>query len=250
VSLLKSEPRAPAEPVSDRASIRATSLAVCAMLAATGGFLDGFTYIGHGRVFANAMTGNTILLGAYLFIRAWDTALRYLPPLIAFLIAVWVAQAIQLHLKRRRETTPYGPVVVVEIVVLLVLSLLPATTPDALFTTSIAFVAAVQMQTFRQVNGRVFSSTFTTGNLRTLGEAAFKWLFEGRSSDAAEVVRDFSVIVPAFLLGAIVGGVTTKVFGNRALWFGIGLLVLVAVRIELPLAVNRAHSTKKSALPV
>jgi len=27
------------------------------MLAAAGGFLDGFTYVGHGRVFANAMSG-------------------------------------------------------------------------------------------------------------------------------------------------------------------------------------------------
>jgi uncharacterized membrane protein YoaK (UPF0700 family) len=112
------------------------------------------------------------------------------------------------------------------------LSLQPATTADALFTTTIAFVATVQMQTFREVNGRFYSSTFTTGNLRTLGEASFTWLFEGHAPDAAQVVRDFSVIVAAFLSGAIGGGVSTKVFGNRALWCDIVLLVLVAIGIQ------------------
>jgi uncharacterized membrane protein YoaK (UPF0700 family) len=85
------------------------------------------------------------------------------------------------------------------------------------------------MATFREVNGHAYSSTFTTGNLRTLGEAAFKWLFEGHGPDAARVVRDFSTIVAAFLLGAIGGGVATKTFGNPALWFDIGLLVLGAI---------------------
>ena len=113
-----------------------------------------------------------------------------------------------------------------------VLSLLPATTSDTSFTTSIAFAAAVQMNTFREVNGHSYSSTFTTGNLRTLGEAAFTWLFEGHAQDAARTVRDFSVIVGAFLLGAIAGGVATKALGNRALSCDIGFLVLVAICIQ------------------
>lgn len=224
----------------ETAKIRSTSLAVGGMLAAAGGFLDGFTYIGHGRVFANAMSANMILFGAYLFIRSWQTALRYLPPLIAFLAAVWASQAMHLHSKRSGAATPYAPVLFLEIIVLFVLSLLPAGTSDALFTTTIAFVAALQMQTFREVNGRVYGSTFTTGNLRTLGEATFTWLFEGHARSAARVVRDFSVIITAFLAGAIGGGVATRAFGNRALWFDIGLLVLVSVGIETTLVLHRA----------
>ena len=224
-----------AKVVSPKEELRASSLCVGGMLAAVGGFLDGFTYIGHGRVFANAMSGNVILLGAYCYTGSWHLARRYLPPIMAFLAAVWVSQAIQMHSKRRSGKTPYFGVLLLEIIVLLVLSLLPATAADTLFTTSIAFVAAVQMQTFREVNGRTYGSTFTTGNLRTLGEAAFKWFFEGHSRDAARVMRDFSVIVAAFLLGAIAGGATTKAFGNRALWCDIGLLVLVAIEVDFGL---------------
>jgi uncharacterized membrane protein YoaK (UPF0700 family) len=125
-----------------------------------------------------------------------------------------------------------------EICVLLVLSVLPATTADILFTTSIAFAASVQVQTFREVNGRAFSSTFTTGNLRTLAEAAFTWVFEGHSETAARVVGDFSVICAAFLAGATAGGYSTQAFGNRALWCDIILLVVIAIQVRSRLGSN------------
>ena len=136
---------------------------------------------------------------------------------------------------RRGVIAPYQSILLLEAGVLLVLSLLPATTNDLLFTTSIAFAAAVQMQTFREVNGRSYCSTFTTGNLRTLGEAAFNWFFRGHQRETALVVRDFSVIVTAFLLGALAAGGITKAFGNRALWCAVLLLLLVAIEIRVSL---------------
>jgi uncharacterized membrane protein YoaK (UPF0700 family) len=123
----------------------------------------------------------------------------------------------QLYSRHRGTSAPYAAVLVLEIGVLLVLSLLSAATADILFTTSIAFAASVQVQTFREVNGHSFNSTFTTGNLRTLSESAFAWCFEGHKREAARVVKDFSVICAAFLLGATAGGYGAQTFGNRAL---------------------------------
>jgi len=150
--------------------------------------------------------------------------------IVAFLVGVCVSQVLQLRAKRRDVSAPYSAVLVLEIVVLVVLSLLPATTADILFTISIAFAASVQVQTFREVNGHGYSSTFTTGNLRTLAEAAVDWLHEGRG--AAPVVRDFSVICTAFLAGATAGASTVQAFGNRALWCDVIVLVLVAIRVR------------------
>jgi len=211
---------------------RAASLSVNAILAVAGGFLDGFTYVGHGRVFANGMTANMLLFSASIFTRSWQAAVRFLPPILAFMAAIWVAQAIQLYSTRRHAATPYRAVLLLEIGVLIILSLLPASTTDLLFTTSIAFTAAMQMQTFREVDGRAYTSTFTTGNLRTLGEAAFTWLFLSRSPETACIVRNFAVIVTAFLAGGLAGAGTTKAFGNHALWCAILLLVLVEVQIQ------------------
>jgi uncharacterized membrane protein YoaK (UPF0700 family) len=216
----------------EQARQRVGTLGIGALLAAAGGFLDGFTYVGHGHVFANAMTGNVVLLGISCFSGSWRTALQLLPPILAFVVGVSVSEAMQLRSKRRDVSAPYPAVLALEVGVLLVLSLLPATTADILFTTSIAFAASVQVQTFREVNGHSFNSTFTTGNLRTLSEAAFDWFMEGHNTKAGRVVRDFSTICASFLLGATAGGYTTQAFGNQALWCDVILLGLIAIRVQ------------------
>jgi len=216
----------------EEARQRVGTLAISALLASAGGFLDGFMYVGHGRVFANSMTGNVVLLGINFLSGSWQTALPRLPAILAFLVGVCVSQAWQLRAKRRDVSAPYFSVLVLEIGVLVILSLLPATTADILFTASIAFAASVQVQTFREVNGHSYSSTFTTGNLRTLAEAAVDWLHEGRRQADAQLVRDFSVICAAFLAGATAGASTVQTFRNRALWCDVIVLVLVAMRVR------------------
>jgi uncharacterized membrane protein YoaK (UPF0700 family) len=46
------------------------------------------------------------------------------------------------------------------------------------------------------------------------------------------VVKDFSVICGAFLIGASAGGYAFQSFGNRALWCDIILLALVAIDVQ------------------
>lgn len=41
------------------------------LLAVVGGFLDAYTYICRGHVFANAQTGNIVLLGLHLTNQDW-----------------------------------------------------------------------------------------------------------------------------------------------------------------------------------
>jgi uncharacterized membrane protein YoaK (UPF0700 family) len=225
-------------PLSDSADGQALMKAVqarallsnSALLATAGGFLDGFTYVGHGHVFANAMTGNVVLLGINCISNSWVTGLRHVPPIIAFAFGICAAKAIELKPPRRLGDT-YVAVLIVEIAILFVLSFLPRDTADFIITMSIAFAASVQVQTFREVNGRSYNSTFVTGNLRTLTVAAFDWCFRQRY-EASRVVRDFSVICSAFLLGATAGGYTTSEFGNRALWCDIVILSFVAIRIR------------------
>jgi uncharacterized membrane protein YoaK (UPF0700 family) len=232
----------------DDARLRVGTLGIGTLLAWAGGFLDGFTYVGHGHVFANAMTGNVVLLGINCLSGSWHVALRHLPAILAFLVGVSASQAIQLHSKRRDVSAPYAAVLVVEVSVLLVLSLMPATTADIVFTSSIAFIASVQVQTFREVNGHSFNSTFTTGNLRTLSEAAVDWFFRDDREAEARVVRDFGVICIAFLVGATAGGYGAQAFGNRALWCDVILLVLIAIRVHSQLS-SRSLEDRREDIP-
>lgn len=45
---------------------RSESFPIGVLLALTGGFLDAYTYVSRGGVFANAQTGNMVLLGIRL----------------------------------------------------------------------------------------------------------------------------------------------------------------------------------------
>ena len=52
-------------------------------LTLSGGFQDAYTYYCRGGVFANAQTGNIVLIGSHLASRGWGMAFRYIAPVAA-----------------------------------------------------------------------------------------------------------------------------------------------------------------------
>jgi uncharacterized membrane protein YoaK (UPF0700 family) len=214
-----------------------------ALLALIGGFLDGFTYVGHGHVFANAMTGNVVLLGVYGIARSWEQSFRHLPPIAAFLLGVCVARAILLPRMRQFFRYPYVSVVAVELLLFGIIGLLPNGTRDFWVTTTIAFAASMQIETFRVVNGRNYNSTFTTGNLRSFAEGVFDWVFRHNRDNARAQAADFGIICLCFLIGATGGGFFTARWGNSALWIDFALLFFVLIRLWPVKASNQSENS-------
>ena len=58
------------------------SFLTAALLSISGGLQDVYTYIARGHVFANAQTGNIVLLSQNLFAHNWYQALHYFIPLL------------------------------------------------------------------------------------------------------------------------------------------------------------------------
>ncbi len=73
------------------------SLPVGVLLAMAGGFLDAYTYLFHGEVFASMQSGNVILLGINLSTGQFEQAFRYLPPICMFLVGIVVTNYLQHH---------------------------------------------------------------------------------------------------------------------------------------------------------
>src|SRR5260370_30030897 len=69
---------------------REETLAVAALLALAGGYIDAYSWITH-RVFANAQTANMLFLWINAMEGEWARALHYLPSLTAFVIGVITA---------------------------------------------------------------------------------------------------------------------------------------------------------------
>lgn len=64
-------------------------------LTLSGGFQDAYTYMGRGKVFANAQTGNIVLMATNFCEGDFAKALRYLLPLLAFAAGVYFAEGIR-----------------------------------------------------------------------------------------------------------------------------------------------------------
>ena len=62
------------------------SLRLGLLLAVVGGFLEAYTFLSRGGVFANCETGNLVLLGLYLAQGQMVRAMTYLPPILAFFL--------------------------------------------------------------------------------------------------------------------------------------------------------------------
>jgi uncharacterized membrane protein YoaK (UPF0700 family) len=127
----KSNAEGDAKAPATRLQYRIRTLHVSATLAAAGGFLDGFTYVGHGHVFANAMTGNVVLLGADAISGSWTRSLHHLLPILMFLSGVATASAMRLPRFRRTVRQPELVVLTIEMLLLLVLSFLPRALPTS-----------------------------------------------------------------------------------------------------------------------
>ena len=61
-------------------------------LSLSGGLQDVYTYLFRGKVFANAQTGNIVLMAVHAFAGEWGRVLHYLVPLCFFALGVFAAE--------------------------------------------------------------------------------------------------------------------------------------------------------------
>ena len=71
------------------------------MLALCGGFLDAYTYITRGGVFANAQTGNIVLMGINIAKGDFERVIHYVVPILAFALGILISEVIKATLKKK-----------------------------------------------------------------------------------------------------------------------------------------------------
>ena len=91
----------------------------------SGGFQDAYTYCCRGGVFANAQTGNIVLLSTALFQREWPTALKYLIPILSFMIGIAAAEVVHIRLKHYEKIHWRQIILLCEILLLLAVGFMP-----------------------------------------------------------------------------------------------------------------------------
>ena len=193
-------------------------------LALSGGFQDAYTYFTRDEVFSNAQTGNVVLMSQHFMMGEWSEGLRYLFPLLAFAVGVFVAERIQGSFKYARKLHWRQSVLLCEMAILVFVGFLPENLNMAA-TVLVSFSCAMQVQTFRKVGGYSYASTMCIGNLRS-GTAAFSlYLREKRPEQIRQALYYFGIIL-FFAVGAGIGGNLSVRYGFHVIWISGGLLLI------------------------
>lgn len=195
-----------------------------AFLALSGGFQDAYTYNTRNEVFSNAQTGNVVLMSQHFMTGDWKAGVRYLLPLIAFILGVFVADQIQMRYKYARRLHWRQGILLAEIVILFVVGFIPHSL-NMTATILVSFACAMQVQTFRKMGGYSYASTMCIGNLRSGTAALSVYCREKRPEQLKQALYYFGIIF-FFAIGAGGGGNLSMRLGIPAIWVSDVLLLI------------------------
>ena len=166
-------------------------------LSLSGGLQDVYTYLFRGKVFANAQTGNIVLMAVHAFAGEWGRVLHYLVPLCFFALGVFAAELMHQKLQNLQRLHWRQLVVLCEIVMLFVVGFFPQEW-NLMANALVSFACAMQVQTFRKVNGYAFASTMCIGNMRSGMDSLCSWVLGPGQPDAGPLRRKgHLVLLPA-----------------------------------------------------
>ena len=203
------------------------SFYLSALLSFSGGLQDAYTYNVRGGVFANAQTGNVVLMSQSLMSGEFGRGTLYMFPLLSFALGIFIAERIEHAFKVKSNLHWRQIIVLFEIFVLIIVGLLPRQY-DMIADMLVSFSCAMQVQTFRKVHGYGYASTMCIGNLRSGTESLSQYLRGREKGDLAKALHFFGIIL-VFAVGAGAGGVLSSVLGIRTIWISSALLLVACL---------------------
>ena len=127
------------------------SIRLGAILALSGGFMDAYSYMERGEVFANAQTGNMLLFGVHLSQGDFQNTMKYLFPVLAFALGIALAEVVRAkagNLLHWRQIS-----VLAEALILIAVSFFP-TALNLPANALTSFACGIQVESFRKIHAK------------------------------------------------------------------------------------------------
>ena len=176
------------------------SFRLSAILSLSGGLQDAYTYNVRGNVFANAQTGNVVLMSQNFIAGDVRTGVK----------------SDRIHWRQ--------VIILIEIVLLGVVGILP-TELNMLANILVSLSCAMQVQSFRKVHGYGYASTMCIGNLRS-GTESLSQYFRTRDKHDIRRAAHYYGIIFIFAIGAGVGGMLSGILGIYTIWTSVAFLLI------------------------
>lgn len=200
------------------------SFRLSAVLSFSGGLQDAYTYNVRDGVFANAQTGNVVLMSQNFMSGDPAGGLRYMLPLLSFALGIFAAERIEYFFKEKNRIHWRQIVILIEALVLAAVGFMPREY-HMIANMLVSFTCAMQVQTFRKVHGFGYASTMCIGNLRSGTESLSQFMRTHEKPALYKALHFFGIIL-IFAIGAGVGGVLSGWLGVRTIWISVGVLLI------------------------
>ena len=187
----------------EKAIERTESLRLGIMLAFIGGFMDAYSYICRGEVFANAQTGNMLLVGVNLYEGKFDNVIHYLFPVMFFGIGILIAEILRYKLENKDLFHWRQLSILLEALVLFGVGFMPQSM-NLIANSLTSLACGIQVESFRKIRGNGIATTMCIGNFRSANENMFKY-FKEDNKGAGEKSLLYFFIILCFVRGAIAG---------------------------------------------
>ena len=200
-------------------------LAFCLLLTVIGCFFDSYTYVNCGGIFANAQTGNLIFVGVDIIEGKLSDVIHYLVPIISFVLGVLVSKIIENKYKQLSIFKHIYMLLVTQALALLFIFLKHSIFGIDIRPIVISFICAIQYDGFRKVNNLVFASVFCTGNLRSMTEHLYKYMFL-KKKESKDPLFIYLIVILVFLFGVILGAASSKYYSHKAILVPIFIIII------------------------
>jgi uncharacterized membrane protein YoaK (UPF0700 family) len=212
------------------------SFLLSGIISLSGGFQDAYTYNLRDGVFANAQTGNVVLMSQRIMEGQWIIGLHYLFPILAFATGILIAEQISFRFKHFKKMHWRQMILLLEIIILAGVAFIPSS-HNVIANILVSLSCAMQVQSFRKVNGYPYASTMCIGNLRS-GTESFSIYLHDKNKGALIKALHYYGIIFIFAIGAGIGGVLSKALGLKS------ILISSAILLIAFYLMNRKHIKK------
>ena len=193
------------------------------LLALSGGCMDAYSYLFHGQVFANAQTGNMLLIGVNIAGGDFAAASKYTWPVLFFAIGIIIAD--MFNAVKRIKIVHWRQIsVLLEAIILTVVAFMPELSDDVA-NALISFACGIQVQSFRAIRGNSIATTMCIGNFRSGTSNLDRFLFTKEKSYLRKSLLYYGIIV-SFVAGAIIESALIRFLGRYAILFSSALLLI------------------------
>lgn len=210
----------------------AETMPMAVILTLAGGFLDAYTYLLRGGVFANAQTGNIVLVGVGIASANWSSVVTHTLPVLAFVTGILVSSYIKDYFPKDHPLLTWQSFILIfELTALLLVGLIPAKTQyNGLVNITVSFITAMQYGAFKTVNGSSYATTMCTGMLRSATESLYGCIAspQNRRIKFVQSMRYYAIIA-VFCAGCFLGAVCSDRLGVKAVWVSAGLMLCAVI---------------------